>query len=406
MNILLVTQYFFPENTRANELAESLSNKGHNVTVLTGLPNYPGGDFFKGFSFFKFKKKSNYKSLKIIRCRMTPRKSGSSFFLFLNYLSFMIFASLKVLFLKKKKFHVSLVFAVSPITVAIPALVLKLIKKTPVAIWVQDLWPESVVESKKFNSKIGYIILEKLVKFIYVKSNSILVSSNGMINSINKRGINLNKIVFLPQWAEDVFENWIIIKKNGISMPNGLNITFAGNIGGAQDIPSILKASELLRENKNINFNFIGRGSVYNWLKEEILKRGLSDTVHTFGSFSLKYMPYFFEKSDALLVTLKKSHIWSITIPGKIQPYLLSGKPILTMLDGEGSKLINDAKAGLTAKSGDYIALSKNILKIESFCIEKRDQMGKNAKYFYKENFIKRKTLLKLENILKNIVYN
>jgi glycosyltransferase involved in cell wall biosynthesis len=404
MNILLVTQYFFPENTRANELAESLSNKGHNVTVLTGLPNYPGGDFFEGFSFFKFKKKSTYKSLKIIRCRMTPRKSGSSFFLFLNYLSFMIFASLKVLFLKKQKFHVSLVFAVSPITVAIPALVLKFIKKTPLAIWVQDLWPESVIESKKFNSKIGYIILEKLVKFIYDKSDSILVSSNGMINAINERGINLNKIVFLPQWAEDIFEDWIIRKKNGISMPNGLNITFAGNIGGAQDIPSILKASELLRENKNININFIGSGSVYSWLKEEILERGLSDTVHTFGSFPLKFMPYFFEKSDALLVTLKKSHIWSITIPGKIQPYLLSGKPILTMLDGEGSKLIDNAKAGLTAKSGDYGTLVKNILEIESYSCEKRNEMGKNGASFYKQKFLKEKSLSKLETILENIV--
>lgn len=404
MNILLVTQYFFPENTRANELAESLSNKGHKVTVLTGLPNYPGGDFFKGFSFFKFKKESNYKNLKIIRCRMTPRKSGSSLFLFLNYLSFMIFASFKVLFLKKQKFHVSLIFAVSPITVAIPALVLKFIKKTPVAIWVQDLWPESVIESKKFNSKVGYIILEKLVKFIYDKSDSILVSSNGMINSINEKGINLNKIVFLPQWAEDIFENWIIRKKNGISMPNGLNITFAGNIGGAQDIPSILQASELLKENKNININFIGRGSLYNWLKEEILKRGLSDTVHTFGSFSLKYMPYFFEKSDALLVTLKKSHIWSITIPGKIQAYLLSGRPILTMLDGEGSELIDNAKAGLTAESGDYGTLVKNILEIESYSCEKRNEMGKNGASFYKQKFLKKKSLSKLETILENIV--
>ncbi|MDA9935072.1 glycosyltransferase family 4 protein [Candidatus Marinimicrobia bacterium] len=404
MKILLVTQYFFPENLRSNDLADSLSKRGHDVTVLTGLPNYPGGDFFEGFSFFKFKKESYYKTVKVIRCRMIPRKNGSQLFLILNYLSFAIFASLKVLFLKEKKFDASFVFAVSPITAAIPAIILKFIEKTPMVIWVQDLWPDSVVESGKFNSRIGFSILEKITKYIYNKSDRILVSSKGMVKSIKNRGVNIKKIFFLPQWAEDIFENWIVKEKYGISMPDGFNIVFAGNIGVAQDISSIIKASELLKEKKNINFIFIGKGSEYSWLKKQILKKRLSDTVHILGSYPLEDMPYFFEKSDAMLVTLKKSKIWSITIPAKIQTYLLTGKPILTMLDGEGSELIDNAKAGLTAESGDYRTLVKNILKIESYSREKRNEMGKNGAFFYKQKFLKKKSLSKLETILENIV--
>ena len=199
MNILIVSQYFYPENFRINEISKNLKNRGHNVTVLTGTPNYPAGKFYKGYGFFQRSRIEYYEGVKIIRCRIYPRKNGSKINLSLNYLSFALSASLKILNLSKEKFDSILVFAVSPITVVLPAIVLKKLKSTPVITWVQDLWPESVVAASGLKNKFVLSMITKLVIFIYNNSNKILVSE-GMIDSIIYKGINKSKISYLPQW--------------------------------------------------------------------------------------------------------------------------------------------------------------------------------------------------------------
>ena len=376
---------------------------GHEVTVLTGIPNYPSGDFYDGYSFWQSNLVEDYYGVNVKRCRMYPRKNNSKINLFFNYLSFAISSSFKILSLRKYNFDLSLVFAVSPITVALPAIFLKKIKSTPVVTWVQDLWPESVVAAGNLKNKDILKLIDKLVMFIYNNTDKILVSSKGMIESITQKGIKNEKISYLPQWAEDVFEKNIILKKDHISFPHGFKVVFAGNIGNAQDIPAILQAIKLLKNNKDIHFIFVGSGSMHSWLSKKVKKYKLGKNVHLLGPFSIDLMPYIYSKSDALLVSLGNNPIWSITVPGKIQSYLASGKFILTMLNGEGSKLINESKSGLTAKSGDYAQLSKNIIKCKSNSEKRRLEIGESGRKFYNQNFRKKTLMYELETLLMKV---
>jgi colanic acid biosynthesis glycosyl transferase WcaI len=400
LKILILSQYFYPENFRINDIAKNLVKNGHNVTVITGLPNYPDGEFFDGYGFFKKNKTENYHGVKVVRCSIYPRKNGSTINLILNYLSYAFSASVKTLSLRKSNFDISLAFAVSPITVVLPGIFLKYIKATPLVTWVQDLWPESVVAASSLKNRFILSLIEKLVIYIYKNTDKILVSSKGMIDSIISKKVHRSKISYLPQWAEGVFEKNVITRNVSITFPRGFRVVFAGNIGFAQDIPSILKAAKILKFEKDIHFIFIGSGSMRAWLSENIKKNGLSDSVHLFGSFPLEDMPYFYDQSDALLVSLGNKSIWSITVPGKVQSYLTSGKPILSMMDGEGSKLIKEANAGLITSSGDYIGLSKNIKKIKSFKQRERCKMGENGKIFYNKNFTKNILMEKLISLL------
>lgn len=403
MNILILSQFFSPENFRINDIAKNLVRNGHKVTVLTGIPNYPSGKFYDGYGFWQNNIIENYHGVKVIRCRIYPRKNGSKINLVLNYLSFAISSSFKILSLRKHNFDVSLAFAVSPITVVLPAIFLKKIKSIPVVTWVQDLWPESVIAASDLRNEYVLKSIEKLVQFIYKNSDKILVSSKGMINSIKQKNVNEQKISYLPQWAEDVFEKNMILENQLISFPQGFKVVFAGNIGNAQDIPAILETAKILRDNEDIHFIFVGSGSMRDWLSRKVQKFKLTNNVHLIGPFTIEAMPYIYSKADALLVSLGVSPVSSITVPGKIQSYLASGKPILTMLDGEGSNLIKESKAGLTASSGDYSLLSKNIIKCKSYSQNERLEIGQNGKKFYMRNFKKDIIMKKLEDQLMKV---
>ena len=401
MNILIFSQYFFPENFRINDIAKNLVRSGHQVTVLTGLPNYPEGKYYDGYGFFKKNIIEKYEGVKIIRCRIYPRKNASKINLFLNYISYAISSSLRVLKFKKYNFDVSLVYAISPITVALPAILLKKISNTtPVVTWVQDLWPESVVAASGLNNRLVIKSINLLVKYIYKESNRILISSEGMNESILRKNTNSSKIFHLPQWAESVFEKNLIRKNLNVSFPKGFKIVFAGNIGKAQDIPSILKCAEILRQYLDIHFIFIGSGSMHTKLAKYIKKNKLENTIHLYGSFELEDMPYFYTNSDALLISLGNDPIWSITVPGKVQSCLAAGKPILTMLNGESNKIIKEAKAGLVANSGDYVQLSKNILFYKFSSEKYRLNVGENGRKYYEKNYKKEILMEKLEKLL------
>ncbi len=268
MNILIVTQYFYPENFRVNDLATEFKNRGHEITVLTGIPNYPAGKYYNGYGIVK-NNRETYKGIKIFRSPLIPRGSGSSVRLALNYISFIIGSIFTSLILLRKKYDIIFVFEPSPITVCLPAIFIKKIKKIPICFWVLDLWPESVVSAG--NLKTGLIpkILNPLVKFIYKHSDKILVSSRGFINSIEEKGINKNKVNFFPQWAEPIFKP---LKPERILLSsistNDFIVMFAGNIGEAQDFPSILEAAKLLREYTDIHWVILGDGRKEKWVRE------------------------------------------------------------------------------------------------------------------------------------------
>jgi len=402
LNILIVTNHFWPENFRINDLAASLKKRGHNITVLTNIPNYPQGKFYKGYGFFT-KSTEYYENIKIYRFPLIPRGKGKNINLILNYISFAFFATLLAPFRIKEKIDIIFVYETSPVTIGIPAIIMKKIKKAPIYFWVQDLWPESVFAASTVKSGFVYQILNKITQSIYSYCDKILVQSKAFIPSIQEKNVSYEKIFYLPNWAEDLFEletkNKTSIFKEKNLIPKGFIVMFAGNIGESQNFPEIINAAEILKKNKDIHWVILGDGRKRSWVEEEIKKRNLEDNFHLLGRYPLELMPKFFKKADALLVALKKEYIFSLTIPGKIQSYLKSGIPIVTMLDGEGSRIIKEANAGLTAKASDSKKLSNNIIKLYNMNSKERKEMGKNGKIYYNNNFEKENLLNKLNNL-------
>ena len=405
LKILIVTQYFWPENFKINDLVFYLAEKGYQANVLTGIPNYPKGKYFKGYGIFKNKNQLKDNVL-INRVIATPRGRSSRLLLLINYISFVISASIKILFLKNK-YDLIFIYEPSPITVAIPAILLKKISKTPIILWVTDLWPESIIATIKLNKffkKITNSTINPLVKWIYNNSDKILVTSKGFISSIQNKIKEKNKIEFFPQWAEDIFKPSINKKELPITIPNNsFKVMFAGNIGEAQDFPSILKAAKLLRKN-NIHWIILGDGRKKSWVKNKIKEYNLENFFHMLGSFPLEEMPNYYASSDAMLFSLKNEYIFSITIPAKVQSYLACGKPILAMVNGEASNIIKNSNSGMVCNSGDYKSLANNILFLSQKTKKELAEMSDNSLKCYKNNFDREMLFTRLEKIFINTI--
>ena len=405
MNILIVTQYFYPENFRINDFAQEFQSRGHKVTILTGIPNYPSGQYYAGYGLFK-KNREIYEGMEIFRSPLIPRGSGSSIRLALNYISFIFGSIFTSFFLLNKKFDIIFVFEPSPITVCLPAIFIKKIKNIPICFWVLDLWPESIASAGNLKTRIIPKILNPIVRFIYKNSDKILVSSRGFINSIVRKGINENKVDFFPQWAESIFKPVKSDKNNLDFIPsNSFKIMFAGNIGEAQDFPSIIEAAIILKAKKNIHWVVLGGGRKEDWVKSEIKKNKLENCFHMMGNYPLEKMPGFYAQADCMLFSLKKEYIFSITIPAKVQTYLACAKPVLAMIDGEASKIIDNAQAGLTCPSKRPELLAKNIKKLSSLSQNELDKLGQNALNYYKNEFERTMLMDRMESIFNNMVH-
>ena len=396
MKLLIVSQYFWPEEFRINDLALDLVKRGHDVSVVTGNPNYPKGKFIKGYGF-KYSTET-YQGIKIHRVPIFAR-GNSSFMLILNYMSFIFFGSIFAYFHKEKY---DKVFAVnySPITAVIPAIVYSKKNKIKLSIWVQDLWPESIIAASNIQSKYVQKWLSKLVHYVYKKSDIIFIANYGFKKSIIEKGVSGDKIKYMPNWAEDIFESTkeLNVTRKEFNVPEGFVIMFAGNIGEAQDFEAVIKAAELTKENHSIQWVFVGDGRKSKWLNETVKEKKLEKTITLLGRFPTEIMPFFFKLSDIMLVSLKDEYIFSLTVPGKIQSYMASSKPILTMLNGAGSDVVFEANCGFTANAGDYKELSRNVLKSFALSTEVFDELGSNAFSYYKENYSKEKII---DNFIK-----
>jgi len=404
LRILIVSQYFWPENFRINDLVKELVQHGHQVTVLTGIPNYPVGKVFDAYqaqpSAF-----AKYEGAEVVRVPMFPRGSGG-LRLMLNYLSFVvgggIFGPWR---LRGKPADVIFVFEPSPVTVGLPAIWLGKIKNAPVVFWALDLWPETlaaigVVRSPRVLGWVG-----QLVRHIYNRCTLVLGQSRGFLGSIARYCDDITKIRYFPSWAEDVFMDDSV--KPAPEVPewtDGFTVVFAGNIGEAQDMPAVLDAAERLKVHTRIRWVIVGDGRKSDWLQAEVARRGLDKQVLMPGRFAVERMPFFYAHADALLVSLKRDPVFSMTIPGKVQSYLMAGIPLLGMLDGEGAAVIRDAHAGLTCEAGDSAGLAQAVLTLAAISPAERKQMGLNGREYAQQEYGRAQLMGRLEALLAEAV--
>ena len=405
MKILIVSQYFWPENFRINELAEELIKNGHKVTILTGLPNYPEGEIFEEFRENKLNF-SIYKGIKIIRVPIYPRKKGR-INLILNYLSFLISGTFYVILkLRKKKFDFVFTFQLSPITAAIPSIFYSLINKSVHILWVLDLWPDTLIDLGILKNKFKIRFFRIFVNWIYRRSDIILAQSKSFVANIKKSIPYKKNIYYFPSWGElNLFTNEVR-PTNEIKPSNKFTILFAGNIGEAQDFESVIKAVKILSSKKINNFRIVilGEGSKKKWLINEIKNLGIDSYFEIKQKYPLEKMPSFFYHADALLVSLLDRNGFNMTIPGKIPFYLSSGIPIVGMINGEGSRIIKEAKAGFVCEASNYLELSNLILKMSFLDKNELKEIGKNGKSYCEKEFSKTKQVSRLLAIFENFI--
>ena len=404
MNILIVSQYFWPENFRINDLAEGLIERGHEVTVLTGIPNYPDGKYFIGYGVFK-KLRENCKGVTVIRVPLIPRGDGGGKRLALNYLSFALLSSIFAPFLCRSKYDLIFVYQLSPVTVGIPAIVLKKLKRIPIFFWVQDLWPESLSATGAISSKSVINSVRKLVTFIYRQCDRILIQSPAFAALIESQGVSPERIVYFPNSVEKLYaHNPKQSCFEGMAeLPSGFLIMFAGNLGAAQDFPTILAAAHILRDYHDIHWVILGDGRARTWIETEVNKAGLKDTVHLLGRFHMETMPNYFSMADAMLVTLRNEAIFSFTIPSKIQSYMACGRPIVAVLKGEGARVVVESGAGFISPPDDANALAQSVLTMYRMPKEQREAMGMRGKEYCEQNFEREMLIDRLEGWMREL---
>ena len=400
MKVLFISQYFYPENFRGNDVVFELIKHGHDVHVICGTPNYPSGSFYKGYGWFR-KSSESLRGARVTRLPIIPRKKNS-FFLVLNYLSYLINASIYVLFLSiLKKYDCVFVQQLSPVTMSFPGVLYKRIKKVPLYTWVLDLWPESLIAAGNINNKLIIRFFAYFVKLEYKYSDRILISSKSFKKSIIKYGDYSNKTIFFPQWAEDEIAFPSSTKKAPI-LPSGFRIVFAGAVGESQDFEHIMEACKLTKNKPNIKWIIIGDGRKFEWVSNFVKKNKLEGTVTLTGRYPIEFMPSFFSQSDIMLVTLKDTEIFRLTAPAKIQAYMSMGKPILTMLNGEGRDIIEEANCGYSVSAESPDELSKMVIDLSNTNKEVLRIKGLNGLEYYRKNFEKNECINNLISILEH----
>ena len=402
MRLLVGSQYFWPENFRVNDFVAEMVARGHEVTVLTGKPNYPDGTLFPDYAanpaaFME------YSGARLVRVPMTMRgKGGLS--LIINYLTFALSScTIGVFRLRGQSFDAIFVFGASPVSVALPAILVKWLKRTPVAFWVLDLWPQSLQAVGAVKSSAILTLVGVGVGWIYRRCDLVLAQSRSFVPQISQQLKDPSKVIYFANWSEaiELPENSPpaeeVAKQDGV-----FDIVFAGNIGEAQDFPAILDAALQLRE-EPVRWLIVGDGRKAKWVQGEIDRLGLAGKVVMLGRFPLERMPSFYRHADALLVSLRRDPIFALTIPGKLQSYLAAGIPVLAMLDGEGQEVLRASGAGFATGAGDAAGLVANVRRMMAASAQELVEMGHRGRAYSQREFDRTGQLTQLERILANM---
>lgn len=406
MNIVLVSQYFWPESFIINDLVRALAAQGHFVQVLTGKPNYPDGEIFPGYKAAGCVDECFVPGVSVHRVPLRPRGKVGAKGLVLNYLSF-IFSGLyffsRALRIKKEQIDVVFVFAPSPITSVIPAIYLKLRFKAHLAVWVQDLWPESLSATGFIRNRIALRFVGWLVRGIYAFTDTLLVQSKAFISPV-ARYARRDKIVYYPNSYQDPSLQLATCTQVPAELLAQLEhnccLVFAGNLGTAQSVETLVQAAENLKHLPDCKMVLVGSGSMLGWLEEQKAQKGLDNLILA-GRFPAEEMPQFFSRAAGLLVTLKSEEIFAYTIPSKIQAYLAAGRPIIAALDGEGAAVIGEAGAGLTCPAQDAAGLAGCIEQLYQMSSTERDKLGQAGRAYYLEHFEMSRQSRRLVEILE-----
>jgi len=378
MKILVITQYYRPEQFKVNDICEALVESGHNVTVLTGRPNYPSGKLFPGYNLFN-KRRECINGVNVIRTIEIPRKK-SVLFLALNYLSFLISSTCRSVFMKRR-YDVIYVYQLSPVYSILPGWISRIRNKVPLYVYVCDIWPDSLKNIIKNEKNILYRLNSSFSGYLYRKADAIGVTSPPFIDYLStKHKVEKSRITFIPQHAEKE------LLEIGIPVNNGIvDFMFMGNMGLIQDIDTIINAVELIKHESGFLVHFVGDGSYYQTAQAIVKEKQLQEKIIFHGRHDFSKMKEFYSIADVCILTLKSQSIVGDTIPSKLQGYMAAGRPVIAAINGAAADVIIESNCGLVTTAGDYEKLA--ILLKQMIFSTSLKELGSNGRKYFISNY-------------------
>lgn len=406
MKILIVSQYFWPENFSVNTIAKHLASQGHDVDVLTGLPNYPGGKIYDGYTG-KQNRHQQYEGCTVDRVWIRERgQKGGDKRLIFNYLSYVLTASANMLTRLNKGYDAVFVYEVSPITQVYPALLLRKLRKTPVCLYVADLWPDTLF-SHGMNGGTVKKLLIKVCSRIYNRSDEIVIVNESFRKPISAYTKGKRKITYIPQSADPFYRpleaDGTLRKQLGIG-GNERILMFAGNLGYAQSVKTIVEAAVKVTQTQGVHFVFVGDGSLRAeceaYCKEHQLRN-----CHFLGKKAPDEMPGLIAEADAMFVTLKNQNNYNLTLPGRTQAFMACAKPIICCANGETARVVEAARCGLVCEAENSDQLAEVIRAFCTMSAEEREALADAGLRYSAENYDQQTMLKNIEKVLSGMKY-
>ena len=382
MKILLLTQWFDPEPTfKGLAFAKELKRQGHEVQVLTGFPNYPSGKIYDGYKL-KLCQREEIEGISILRVALYPNHDSSALKRIFNYISFAFMAILFGIFATKKA---DVIYAYHPpLTVGIAAIFIKFFRRTPIVYDIQDMWPDTLKATGMLNNNKILNVIGSVCKLVYRSVDHIVVLCPGFKKMLIERTVPEHKISIIYNWCDEQGLTQAQPAKVEYQqlMQNRFNIVFAGNMGKAQALDTILDVAKKIQNIQDLQFVFVGGGTETERLKQRLTTENISNTVFI-PRMPMAEVGGILKLSNLLLVHLKKDPLFEITVPSKTQAYMAMGKPVLMAVAGDAADLIQRAECGCVATSEDVESIQQAILRIYHLSASEQLQMGLNARNYY-----------------------
>ena len=405
--VTLITQWFPPEPAYLwKDLAIELQNYGHEVTVITAFPNYPTGKIYKGYKQ-SLTHVEEINGVKVIRLPVYPDRSSSFIKRGASYISFAMSVAIVGAF-RIPKSDIYLCYS-PPLTVGFIVSIFSAIRRVPFILNIQDLWPDTLISTGMIREGFVTKMIGRSAKWIYKRSKGIVVLSDGFKKHLVSLGVDESKIVYISNWSSESNSGLINNNfSNNHRMQFGIDdndkvITFAGNLGPAQGLETVIDAAEILQDHSQIKFLFVGDGMSLSSLKESVANKKLTNVTFV-GRVNYNVMDEIYEASDVLLIHLKKSQLFEITIPHKLLTYLSTGKPIVAAVDGEVNNIVSNSNSGFVSKSEDALGIAKNIIAACNLTSVELDYIKSESKCFFKSHYTKKVLIKKWNNLITQCV--
>ncbi len=402
MKILVVCQHYWPENFRINDLVEGFIERGHEVDVLCGQPNYPAGQFFEGYDSHSVKEEKHGK-VNVYRTFEIKRGSNSNLRIFLNYITFPIASLFRIGKLKKNEYDRVFIYQLSPVMMGVAGQKLANKKHIPCTMYVLDIWPQNLYSVINFQNKLIRKLLYKEAMWNYRQPDRLITVSNKMKEYfMEKLNRTEEQAVFIPQCPEKLYEQRMEDPELKSRFGSSFNIVYTGNISPAQDIDTIVAAAKKCVDAgmKDVRFIIVGDGMSRAYFEELVQKNDLKEYFCFEGFHPMEDVPKYTGIADALLGTLKAEGLEDFSIPAKVMSYLAAGRPLLLAMEGEPETIVKESGCGFASKPGDAEGLFANICKLHEMTKDERDALGEKAFCYQQEHFERDKNIDRMLEVI------